>query len=112
MTFKSSLLPEQYFDCVTLKCYQDALIKIQLGVLPINSNKFRYSEGDRKKLRDFRQSQVEDEFHFVCVRYIRDSEQNILIPTCARKILSYDCFVAVQKQNAGSMLHLLFTPSN
>jgi len=44
----------------------------------------------------------------VCVRYIRDSGQNILIPTCARKILSYDCFVAFQKKNAGSMLHLLF----
>ena len=73
MTFKSSLLPEQYFDCVTLNCYQDALIKIRLGVLPINSNKFRYSEGDRKRLCDFRQSQVEDEFHFVrmCPLYKR-----------------------------------------
>ena len=37
VTFKSSLLPEQYFDCVTLNCYGDALIKIRLGVLPINS---------------------------------------------------------------------------
>ena len=29
-TFKSSLLPEQYFDCVTPKFYRDALIKIRL----------------------------------------------------------------------------------
>ena len=67
VTFKSSLLPEQYFDCVALKCYPDALIKIRLGVLPINSNKYRYSEDDRKKLCDFSQSQVEDEFRFVCM---------------------------------------------
>ena len=67
VTFKSSLLPEQYFDCVTLKCYRDCLIKIRLGVLPINSNKFRYSEDDRKKLCDFCQNQVEDEFNFVCM---------------------------------------------
>ena len=67
VTFKSSLLPEQYFDCVTLKCYRDCLIKIRLGVIPINSNKFRYSEDDRKKLCDFCQNQVEDEFNFVCM---------------------------------------------
>ena len=69
VTFKSSLLPEKYFDCVILKCYRDCLIKIRLGVLPINSNKFRYSEDDRRNLCD----QVEDEFHFVymCPLYKR-----------------------------------------
>ena len=38
----------------------------------------------------------------VCVRYVRDSEQNILILTCARKILSHDCFLAVQKKKVGA----------
>ena len=67
VTFQSSLLSEQYFSCITLKCYQDALIKIQLGVLPIKNSKFRYTEDDRKKLCDFCQIQVEDEFHFICM---------------------------------------------
>ena len=65
--FKSNLLTEQYFDCITSKWYRDALIKIRLGVLPINSNKFRYSEDQRKTLCAYCKTIVEDEFHFVCM---------------------------------------------
>ena len=115
MTFKSSLLPEQYFNCVTLKCYQDALIKIQPGVLPINSNKFRYSEDDRKICLTFVKFRWKMNFtSSVCVHYNR-LRTKYTDPDMHKKntfSFSHDCFVGIQKKNAGSLLHLLFTASN
>ena len=49
MTFNSNLFKEQYFDRINSKCYRDALIKIPLSTLPINSSKYRYSEDEREK---------------------------------------------------------------
>ena len=113
VTFKSSLLPEQYFDCVTLKCYRDALIKIRLGVLPINSNKFRYSEDDRKKLCDFCQSHVEDEFHFVCMCPLcKRLRTKYIDPDMRKKNTFTRLFSCSSEEKGGSLLHLLFTPSN
>ena len=110
VTFKLSLLPEQYFDCVTLNCYGDALIKIRLGVLPINS--LDALKMTRKSCVTFVKFRWRMKFtSSVCARYITGSGQNILILTCARKILSHNCFVAIHKKNTGSLLHLLFTPS-
>ena len=111
MTFKPSLLPEQYFDCVTLNYYGDTLIKIRLGVLPINS--LDTLKMTRKSCVTFVKFRWRMKFtSSVCARYITGSGQNILILVCARKILSHNCFVASHKKNAGSLLYLLFTLSN
>ena len=101
----------QYLDCVTLNCYRDALIKIQLDVLPINSLDTLKMTG--KSCVTFIKFRWRMNFTSpVCACYITGLGQNILILTCARKILSHNCFVAIHKKNAGSLLHLLFTPSN
>ena len=39
-SFKSNLLKENYLDFVRIKCFRDALIKLRMGVLPLNKNRF------------------------------------------------------------------------
>ena len=51
-SFKSNLLTEILFDFVYIKCPRDALIKLRIGVLPLNANCFRYArEVVKMKLR-------------------------------------------------------------
>ena len=68
VTFKSSLLPEQYFDCVTLKCYRDAL-EMLLSRFDLVFYQSTAINLDILKMTEkgLCQSQVEDEFHFVCM---------------------------------------------
>ena len=65
-SFKSNLLTENYFDFVKIKCFRDAVIKLRLGVLPLNANLFRYAhENSLKILCSFCENEIEDELHFI-----------------------------------------------
>ena len=85
-SFKSNLLTENYFDFVKIKCFRDALIKLRMGVLPLNANRFRYAhENALKILCNFCKNEIEDEIHFICfcplykefrLKYIQSYLQN------------------------------------
>ena len=49
-SFKSNLLTENYLDFVRIKCFRDVLIKLRMGVLPLNANRFRYAHGNASKI--------------------------------------------------------------
>ena len=49
-SFKSNLLTENYFKFVKIKCFRDALIKLRMGVLPLNANRFRYAHENALKI--------------------------------------------------------------
>jgi hypothetical protein len=78
--FKNVLSVEQYFDWVPVKCFRDALVKLRLGVLAINNNKFRFSPNAREKLCKFcSRHAVEDEYHFICIcPFYREYRQKYL----------------------------------
>ena len=66
-SFKSNLLIENYLDFVRIKCFRDVLIKLGMGVLPLNANRFRYAhENASKILCSFFETEIEDEVHFIC----------------------------------------------
>ena len=60
-------LQENYLDCVRIICFRDALIKLRMGVLPLNADRFRYAhENASKILCSVCESETEDEEHFIC----------------------------------------------
>ena len=66
-SFKSNLLTENYLDFLRIKCFRDVLIKLRMGVLPLNANRFRYAhENASKILCSFCETEIEDEAHFIC----------------------------------------------
>ena len=66
-SFKSNLLTENYLDFVRIKCFRDVLIKLRMGVLPLNANRFRYThENASKILCSFCETEIGDEVHFIC----------------------------------------------
>ena len=79
-------LTDSYFDFVEIKCFRDALIKLRMGVLPLNANRFRYAhENTLKILCSFCENEIEDENHFICfcplykefrLKYIQSYLQN------------------------------------
>ena len=53
---------ENYLDFVRIKCFRDVLIKLRMGVLPLNANRFRYAhENASKILCSFCETEIEDE---------------------------------------------------
>ena len=66
-SLKSSLLTENYLDFVGIKCFKDVLIKLRMGVLPLNANRFHYAhENASKILCSVCETEIEDEVHFIC----------------------------------------------
>ena len=66
-SFKSNLLTENYLDFVQIKCFRDVLIKLRMGVPPLNANRLRYAHKNASKiLCSFCETEVEDEVHFIC----------------------------------------------
>ena len=49
-SFKSSLLTENYLDFVRIKCFRDVLIKLRMGVFPLNANRLRYAHENASKI--------------------------------------------------------------
>ena len=49
-SFKSNLLTENYLDFVRIKYFRDVLIKLRMGVLPLNANRFRYAHKNASKI--------------------------------------------------------------
>ena len=67
VSFKFNLLTENYFDFVNLKCFRHAVIKLRMGVLPLNANRFRSAHQNTLKiLCNFCENEIEDEIHFIC----------------------------------------------
>ena len=68
---------------------------------------------EKKLLCDFCQIQMEDEFRFVCMCPLYNTLRTKYInPDMRKKSTFTRLFFAIQKKNAGSLLRLLFTPSN
>ena len=65
--FKTSFEPGPYFEFLDYRCFRDYLVKLRVGVLPINGSSFRrtFSESHNKlcPLCDV----IEDENHFIFV---------------------------------------------
>ena len=58
---------QRTIDFVRIKCFRDVLIKLRMGVLPLNANRFRYAhENASKILCSFCETEIEDEVHFIC----------------------------------------------
>ena len=58
---------QRTIDFVRIKCFRDVLIKLRMGVLPLNANRFRYAhENSSKILCSFCETEIEDEVHFIC----------------------------------------------
>ena len=63
--FKNMFGAEKYLSVIY--CFRVALTQLRLGVLPINSNMYRYSDCPTKKNCVFCQNKVENEDHFLSV---------------------------------------------
>ena len=95
-SFKFKLLTESYFDMVQVKCFRNAVIKLRLGVLPLNANLCRYAQENTfaspksaiplKILCSFRENEIEDELHFIylCPLYKELCKKYIDSRTCAK----------------------------
>ena len=67
---------EEYLSVTDIYCFRAALTQLRLGVLPLNSNMYRYSDCFTNKNCVFCQNQVENEDHFgVCPLRNRFLEQ-------------------------------------
>ena len=66
-SFKTAFEAEPYFQWMNIKCFRDSLIKLRLGILPINGSAFRSVIGhDASRVCDYCQHGViENEEHFV-----------------------------------------------
>ena len=90
-SFKSNLLTENNLDFVGIKYFRDVLIKLRMGVLPLNANRLRCAhENASKILCSFCKTEIEDEVHFILfasVRYTRNFARNSSTGTCKLNIL-------------------------
>ena len=66
-SFKAMFETEQYSSGIDIYCFRVALTQLRLGVLPITSNMYRYSDCHKNKNCVFCQNQVENEDHFLLV---------------------------------------------
>ena len=79
-SFKVMFGAEKYLSVIDIYCFRVALTQLRLGVLPINSNMYSYSDCPTNKNCVFCQNQVENEDHFllVCPLYTPDARFNQL----------------------------------
>ena len=66
-SFKVIFGAEKYLSVIDIYCFRVALTQLRLGVLPINSNMYRYSDCPTNKNCVFCQNQVEHEDQFLLV---------------------------------------------
>ena len=66
-SFKVMIGAKKYLSVIDLYCFRVAVTQLRLGVLPINSNMYRYSDCPTNKNCVFCQNQVENEDHFLWV---------------------------------------------
>ena len=67
-SFKVMFEADKYLSVfIYIYSFRVALTQLRLGVLPINSNMYRYSDCPTKKNCVFCQNQVENEDHFLLV---------------------------------------------
>ena len=64
-SYKYEFGREKYLLDIDIFCFRVALTQIRLGVLPINSNMYRYSENPKDRRCVNCTSLVENEHHFV-----------------------------------------------
>ena len=71
LSFKVIFGAEKYLSVIDIYCFRVALTQLRLGVLPINSNMYRYSDCPTNKNCVFCENQVEneDQFLLVCPLY-------------------------------------------
>ena len=66
-SFKVMFGAEKYLSAIDIYCFRVALTQLRLGVLPINSNMYRYSDCPTDKNCVFCQNLIENEDHFLLV---------------------------------------------
>ena len=64
---KLCLEQKKYLSVIDIYCFRVALTQLRLGVLPINSNMYRYSDCPTNKNCVFCQDKVQNEDHFLLV---------------------------------------------
>lgn len=97
--FKLTFVREDYFDYMDIKCFRDCLVKLRLGILPINGSAFNCKIGSSENNRcNFCRNVIESESHFVfkCPLYadIRQrylNEMKIITIPALLKIRSASC---------------------
>ena len=114
-SFKSNLLTENYLDFVRIKCFRDVLIKLRMGVLPLNANRFRYAHENASKIL-CSSCEIEDEVDFICFcalnkelrqkfmhRYLQTEHSFTLLMQCHEKSssqnLAFFVFHACKKRD-------------
>ena len=102
-------LQENYLDFVRIKCFRDVLIKLRMGMLPLNADRYRYAhENASKILCSVCESETEDEEHFICSseihpprRYLQTEQTFTLLMQCHEKsssqTLAYCVFETCEK---------------
>ena len=65
--FKKTFEAERHLSDINIFCFRVALAQLRLGVLPINSNMYRYSECPTNRNCVFCPDVVENEDHFLLV---------------------------------------------
>ena len=63
--FKTQFESEKYFDFIDLRCFRDGLIKLRVGVLPINGSVFKRTFSDTANYLCPACKCIEDEHHFI-----------------------------------------------
>ena len=62
---KHDFFSKSYSFKIGIFSFRAAIIQLQLGVLPINNNRFRYGNNPIDKMCPFCKNTIEDEIHFV-----------------------------------------------
>lgn len=98
--FKTVFESERYFEFLDLRCFRDCLIKLRVGVLPINGSSFKRMFNDNGNFKCKWCNAIEDEFHFihVCPHYeaIRKKYLNDVAGTYLQ-VLNFGYINAIRK---------------
>ena len=65
-SFKTIFGSEMYFKFVDIKCFRDSLVKLRLGILPLNGSGLKSTFGNVSAATCCFCNEVETEEHFVC----------------------------------------------
>jgi hypothetical protein len=80
--FKTELKSEQYFDFLDIRCFRDCLVKLRLGVLPINGSFFRTTHCENANNSCTNCNEKENEYHFVHTCPLYDDLRDKYLISC------------------------------
>ena len=63
--FKTVFASEKYFEYLEFRCFRDCIVKLRIGVLPINGSAFRQTFSKSENVLCTICNTIEDEYHFI-----------------------------------------------